>query len=642
LHHPGAHLNKLSARPAQSLLATAMPQRVGVLASLHVAPPGILRTDAVAGALIALAGACLVARLLWRNSKLQASLSSTRRDRDRIRTQLIALETVAIEREIGAALVQEGYTRMNRILDSTSEGIFKLSFDWTVVYTNRPALRDDILQLGNSYWDCYPAARGTIIEECFTRTMQDRIATEFENFWAPNGEWYSVHCYPIEGGMSVFFTPVTARKLLEQELKRENTLRKEREDAAALANERLSHILDSTSEGVMKLDPQWNILYENLRARDISPGPRAGLKFWDCYPGVQGTEVEAHLRSCMEDRKEVQYETVHGPKDERFSVRAFPTPRGMSLFYRAITAERKLEDQLDRERALREKRIEALSNMAGGLAHEISNLLAIIYATANDLQSLAETEAVLASSDVIDASATIVKTSDRAIRILRGLRGFAREAGNDPMEYASAAEIVEQAVQMQEARFARHDIELRVEVPADTPPILCRGIQIGQIVTNLLNNAYDALVERNCVARWVLVSVRSAGERLELEVVDSGMGVAEGDRTHLMEAFFTTKTRGAGMGIGLSLSRAIAEEHGGTLEFCPDAANTCFRLTLPAPAPAHTPQPSPSAPPRIHPAPGESSPVRFRTAEPERTHAPASPDAAASDPPLQAQPGHTR
>jgi C4-dicarboxylate-specific signal transduction histidine kinase len=347
-------------------------------------------------------------------------------------------------------------------------------------------------------------------------------------------------------------------------------------------NERLNHILDSTSDGIMKLDLEWTILYGNRRAREISSDLKVGANFWDCYPAIAATPAEGHLRSCMDERKEVHYEVHYAPYGEWFEVRAFPSPRGMSLFYRAITTQKRLEEQLQQERALREKRVEALSHMAGGLAHEISNPLAIIHGTASDLQSIANERPAIPSSDALKAADTIVRTSDRAIRILRGLRGFARQAANDPMETASVSEIVQQAIEMQEARFRRHGIELDAKVPPDLPLILCRETQVGQIVTNLLNNAYDAIVEQNCAERWVLLEVRAGDRSVEIDVTDSGMGVDEQAREHLMDPFFTTKTRGVGMGIGLSLSRAIAHEHGGTLELCRNTANTRFRLTLAA------------------------------------------------------------
>ena len=64
-------------------------------------------------------------------------------------------------------------------------------------------------------------------------------------------------------------------------------------------------------------------------------------------------------------------------------------------------------------------------------------------------------------------------------------------------------------------------------------------------------------------------------------MIDGGPGVAPENRARLMQTFFTTKSMGAGIGIGLSVSRTIAEDHGGSLELCEREGHTCFQLTLP-------------------------------------------------------------
>ena len=255
-----------------------------------------------------------------------------------------------------------------------------------------------------------------------------------------------------------------------------------------------------------------------------------------------------------------------------------------------------MAEKLALEQLLREKRIEALSHMAGGLAHEISNPLAIIHARASNLKERAAEGHAIDPSEVVRACENIVKTSDRAIRILKGLRGFGREAEKDPMEWASPYDILEQCRGLQEARFERHGVKLNLEVAPDLPLVLCREIQIGQIVTNLFNNAFDAIDQSNSAVRWVTLRAEQIDKRISISVTDSGPGVDEQFRPHLLDPFFTTKTLGLGMGVGLSLSRAIAHDHGGTLELCTGTPNTCFRLIFPIePTPEQNLSPGTSA-----------------------------------------------
>ncbi len=509
-------------------------------------------------------------------------LSRSQQERDEARAALIASERVSAERQRAEAAIAAINTRLHHIMDSTSDCILKIGWDWTVLYANRQAIQIlPEVAIGQSYWHCFPETLGTDIELNMRRTMDERVQTEWENYWPNDVQWYSVRAFPSEGGLSAFFVQVTRQKQLEQALKQEIQRSEERKMAVQKANDLLNHVLDSTQEGVLLIDTAWTTLYANRSAIDMLPDLRLHASFWACYPDLIGSDQQAHLRTAMTERVQTTWTHYYEPYGKWFEGHCYPAPGGISLFFCDVSEHRKLQEDLDLERTLREKRIVALSNMAGGLAHEISNPLAIIHGTASDLERQARQAAGAPGGDVLAASTLIVNTADRAIRILRGLRGFARDASRDSKDYAFVEDILEQAVQLQEGRFARDNIRLQSLAEPGLPQILCREIQIGQIVTNLLNNAYDAIVEQDCTERWVRIEACLAGEQIRIEVSDSGAGISEQARARLMEPFFTTKSNGLGMGVGLSLSRAIAQEHGGSLELRQDAPYTCFRLLLP-------------------------------------------------------------
>jgi len=349
----------------------------------------------------------------------------------------------------------------------------------------------------------------------------------------------------------------------------------------ATAYAHVNSVLECTSNSVVTISHEWILLYGNRKALASLPDFEVGKNYWDCFPSVLGTPTEVLLRKAMAERCEIQYELYFTPYKAWFRAQGFPTDEGLSIFFSDITEERKMAEQLHLEQVLREKRIEALSHMAGGLAHEISNPLAIIHGRASDLRDSAGGETPVAALEVLTACDSILKTSERASSILRGLRGFAREAGHDPMQLASIYDIAEECVELQQARFHRNDVEVRLALDPEIPLLLCRETQIGQIITNLLNNGFDAIVQSDAAERWVELSASSRDEKITVEVTDSGPGIADHFKVHLMEPFFTTKELGLGMGVGLSLSRAIAQDHGGTLMLCADRKNTCFQLVLP-------------------------------------------------------------
>lgn len=357
--------------------------------------------------------------------------------------------------------------------------------------------------------------------------------------------------------------------------------RRRAEQGLATAYDQISSILECTSDGFIKIDRNWILVYGNRKA---SAGLRdffIGKSYWDCFPNVHGTELETKLLTAMKENSKASYEIYYEPYQKWYRGNIFPTHDGLTIVFADVTEEKALQEEVDRGRYLKEKRIEALGHMAGGLAHEINNPLAIIHATAADL-SLASEKEFIPSDKVRTACATIVKTSDRAIRILRGLKGFGREADKDPTKAASVYEIVDQCIELQGSRFERHGVELRVDLKPDLPYIQCREVQIAQIITNLLNNAFDAIIQTQTDDRFVALEVYPVLDSIHLDVTDSGPKIPDDVKAHLMEPFFTTKEVGLGLGIGLSLSRAIALEHGGTLTLCSDTPHTCFRLVLPS------------------------------------------------------------
>ncbi|MDZ4082521.1 MAG: ATP-binding protein [Bdellovibrionales bacterium] len=224
----------------------------------------------------------------------------------------------------------------------------------------------------------------------------------------------------------------------------------------------------------------------------------------------------------------------------------------------------------------------SLGVMAGGVAHEINNPLAIISGKAQGvLRKLGREN--LKPTDLGTDIEVIVKTVDRIARIVRGLRAVSRSGQSDPFEPADLREIVEDSVSLCRERFNASGIEFRVnEVPSIK--IRCRPTQIAQVMINLLNNAYDA-AESAEAGKWIEIDFSERNGFVEIHVMDSGHGVAVEHRDRIMTPFFTTKEVGKGTGLGLSISNSIVRDHGGVLEYDTKASNTCFKLCLPVSQP---------------------------------------------------------
>jgi C4-dicarboxylate-specific signal transduction histidine kinase len=107
------------------------------------------------------------------------------------------------------------------------------------------------------------------------------------------------------------------------------------------------------------------------------------------------------------------------------------------------------------------------------------------------------------------------------------------------------------------ARIRAHNIRLAFPAAAPTAVISCREGQICQVLLNLLQNAFDELVDQEG-DRWVELDVVLCPPWVVFSVRDSGPGIAPENRVRIMEPFYTTKPVGKGTGLGLSISRSIA------------------------------------------------------------------------------------
>lgn len=226
---------------------------------------------------------------------------------------------------------------------------------------------------------------------------------------------------------------------------------------------------------------------------------------------------------------------------------------------------------------IQRSRMASLGEMAGGIAHEINNPLAIISGRAGFLKHQIEAGQFDAQSAVavLDKIESVVQ---RITKIIRGLRSFSRNAEEDPFAKSSLKTIIDETLELCQERFRNHNVELRSH-HFDDVLIECRASQLGQVFLNLLNNAHDAVNGKP--NSWVDIRVERTPERVRVIVSDSGLGIPSAVADKIMQPFFTTKEVGKGTGLGLSISKGIVETHHGELSIDTAARNTTFVVDLP-------------------------------------------------------------
>lgn len=249
---------------------------------------------------------------------------------------------------------------------------------------------------------------------------------------------------------------------------------------------------------------------------------------------------------------------------------------------RDITERRRLEEDLEATRlqAVALARLSALGMMAGGIAHEINNPVAIIHTMASDLTEIVEEDGSVPPETVAQKSTVIRQTAERIAKIVKSLRQISREGTADPSRLTPLAKIVAETLEVCRAKFKANGVELILPTTIPEVSVLCREVQISQALLNLLQNAFDAVFEQED-ERWVRLEVQSREDSVAISVIDSGPGIPVELRSRVGEPFFTTKPVGKGTGLGLSLSKSIAQDHGGDIEYGEERGHTRFSLVLP-------------------------------------------------------------
>jgi PAS domain S-box-containing protein len=256
--------------------------------------------------------------------------------------------------------------------------------------------------------------------------------------------------------------------------------------------------------------------------------------------------------------------------------------RGVLGTYMDITERKRMEEQQQAlaEQLRKEQKLAAVGTLACGMGHEINNpIMGIInYAQLIKDRLQGKDEALEEFAD------EIVIEAERIAGIVRGLSAF---AARDIATRAAVpvSDLVESAISAARATLTRDHITLAVDVPADLPAVSCDRRQIEQVLTGLLANARDALNEKypgsdeNKIVRIgarTIAELQNAGadpssqSAIRITVEDHGTGIPLDVREHIFEPFFTTKDKSVGAGsigkgLGLFVSYATLQEHGGVL-----------------------------------------------------------------------------
>jgi PAS domain S-box-containing protein len=227
------------------------------------------------------------------------------------------------------------------------------------------------------------------------------------------------------------------------------------------------------------------------------------------------------------------------------------------------------------EERVQSEKLQALGQMAAGIAHDLNNVLAIVLGQVELLQ------VQVREPEVQRRLSTLRTAAADGVHVIRRLQGFARQRSSYSLIPCNLTALVREAVELTRPRWQdvpqRRGEVIKVQTVLEAlPPILGYPAEIREALTNLIFNAVDAMPEGGLLT----LAERATPKGVALTVSDTGVGMTDEVRQHVFEPFFTTK-EGHGTGLGLSLVYGIMQRHGGHIEVAsiPDKGTT-FTLSF--------------------------------------------------------------
>ena len=224
-------------------------------------------------------------------------------------------------------------------------------------------------------------------------------------------------------------------------------------------------------------------------------------------------------------------------------------------------------------------RLASLGEMAGGIAHEINNPMAIIRGQAEYLQRFLRNVDSVQAGPIVKGLDKIVTTVDRITKIIKGLRAVSRDSSQDPMINQDLLEIISDTLTLFEEKFKLANIRYELKTSEEKLVIACRPAEISQVILNLMNNSYDAILGTEYP--WINITVERDKNSVFITFSDSGESIPETIAQKIFQPFYTTKEVGKGTGLGLSISKSIVERHGGKFYLDRSKKSTTFQVVLP-------------------------------------------------------------
>ncbi|WP_228259589.1 two-component system sensor histidine kinase NtrB [Siculibacillus lacustris] len=359
---------------------------------------------------------------------------------------------------------------------------------------------------------------------------------------------------------------------------------------------RLLSVLDTAVDGIIVIDERGRMLIFNKACEDLFGYPVAemvGRNVRELMPPEFSVDHDSYLANYLatgERRiigigREVRGRHADGTVFPiELSVGEARTPDGRQFIgiIRDLRQRKAVEQRLNQLQAqlVQMARVNAMDEMGAAIAHELNQPLTavMLYLQALKRKLTRDGDETGPDPAILEILSKASREAERASSIIQRMRHFVEKREPD-RQAVDLGKLIDEALELTLLGNDGAGVEVVRDEAIDLPRIEVDPVQIQQILINLIRNAIEAVRTRQ--ERWIRIAVRVGEGRLSVEVEDSGAGIPKETVRSLFKAFATSKK--SGLGLGLAISRSIAQNHGGDLLVEPggEGRGATFVLSLP-------------------------------------------------------------
>jgi signal transduction histidine kinase/FixJ family two-component response regulator len=477
-------------------------------------------------------------------------------------------------------------------LESTTDYVMVIDDHWCLTYVNGSAKTyiGDRDVIGQPFWEVFPHLAGTALAECCRTAMERRLPGRIEMRSERTLRYFDTNVYPSDGGVTLYARDVTEARRVAAALQESETRLQLAKEAAGFG----VWDWDMTADTMVWSEQNWRLYGRTPREQ----GPDKEVwRSW-LHTADRDRVIAGHAAARDDPGRALDCEfrvvwpdgTVHWLSRKGTVVcDASGKPIRMVGLNMDITASRETEDALRRmssdleqrvieevaareaaqARAAQAERMQALGQLAGGIAHDFNNVLQVVSGAISLIARRAPGDAAMRRLTKIADEAT-----ERGASITRRLLAFGRR-DDLHVETLDVADLLRGLHEMLSHTLGA-SIAVQVRMGSNLCPIMADRRQLETVLVNLATNARDAMpgggrlilsadIETMPDAAPGHSPTLAPGLYVRLSVTDTGTGMDAETLARAREPFFTTKTLGAGTGLGLSMAQGFAEQSDGAL-----------------------------------------------------------------------------